>query len=367
MLTLLSISLVAMAWLWPRLWYRFVNQRVTVHLTLSHRYAELGTAVTLECEVKNQAWLPCPSVEVVIDLPDGLSAHPGKRTGSLRFRTYLLPRQSVRLRTKCYAQARGLQQFRLPAMLSLNEGFGLRTFFHSQDVVAEIVVLPAYVDDHAASPAAKALNGSLELFRWLHPDESLFRGVRPYQYGDPIKHMAWRASATTGQWMVKQYSSSTETTVYLVLNAQLFDIHWYGTRKDEFDALASLAATYARWFESRGFRLQFVANALIPRDPLRQFHGPQSAMGIRLLLGRAEAYANSDFSDLWRRLRATANPHSHVVVFASHFTPAQLAMIRQPRMGLDVTVVPGPTATFRNGSQGPAGVHADHTRKEGAQ
>lgn len=364
MLTLLSISVVTMAWLWPGLWYKFVHNRVTVHLTLSHRYAALGTAVTIECEVENHAWLPCPSVEIVIDLPDGLSAHPEKRVGSLRFRTYLLPRQSVRLRTKCYAHARGFQQFRLPALLSLNEGFGLRTFFHSQDVAAEIVVLPAYVDGDAAPPAAKALNGSLELFRWLHPDESLFRGVRPYQYGDAIKYMAWRASAATGQWMVKQYSSSTESTVYLVLNAQLFDTHWYGTRKDEFEALASLVATYAKWFESRGFRLHFVANALIPRDPLRQFHGPQSAMGVRLLLGRAEPYANSDFSDLWRRLQTMANPRSQAVVFSSHFTPTHLAMIAQPRMGLEVAVVPGPTATFPNTSHRRTRVRPDKATKE---
>lgn len=342
MLILLSIALASLAWLWPNIWYRVVRQRISVHLTLSHRNVAADTAVYLECEVLNRSPLPCPAVEVVIELPEGLSAQPDSDEPRLRLRTYLLPRQSVRLRTQFYARSRGFKAFRKPVLLYLNEGFGLTTFFQSHDVQAEIVVLPGFAKDPLQTPAVKSLTGNLEVFRWLYPDESRFRGVRSYQYGDSPKHIAWRASAATGQWMVKQYSSSTEPTVHLLLNAQFYEPYWNGTHSQEFEALCSLAAAYAAELESRGFRISFISNALIPKDPLRQFHGRQSAMGIRLLLGRAEAYANADFGELWRRFQGIADRNSPVLVFASHLTSQQTAMLSNQASGLEVSLVPGP-------------------------
>lgn len=358
MLVALSIAITLLAWFWPKFWYKVVKDKISVNLKLSRRYAPAGTAAALECELLNRSWLPCPSIEVVVELPEGLSKYLDHEETRLRFRTYLLPRQAVRLRAQFYTKSRGFKVFRKPVLLHLNEGLGLTTFIQSHEAAAEMVVLPAFIDDVMQTPKTQSITGNLEVFRWLHPDETLYRGVRSYQFGDAPKHISWRASAATGQWMVKQYMSSTEPTVSLLLNAQFFEPYWNGTRRDEFEALCSLAVTYAAQLESKGYRITFVSNALIPRDPLRQFHGQQSAMGIRLLLGRADPYANVDFGVLWRRFRVNANQHSPVLVITSHLTTLQQGMILDRSSGLEVFLIPGPNPEFPGG-RNTVGVKTD--------
>jgi len=50
--------------------------------------------------------------------------------------------------------------------------------------------------------------GEIRLAHRLFEDPTRIAGVRPYQHGDPLNRIHWRASARTGQWQSRQCESS---------------------------------------------------------------------------------------------------------------------------------------------------------------
>jgi hypothetical protein len=166
--------------------------------------------------------------------------------------------------------------------------------------------------------------------------------------------------------MTKEFSSSSETTVRLVLNAQLFDPHWMGTTAEEFDALCELVSTWAYGLQAFGTRLEFISNCTISRDPRRQVHGEQRAEGIRSLLGRAHPYANGPFDHVLQLLIKERRTSSPIILFASFMTPAQVRQIAYlARNGCDITLVCGPAWTGHHSLRGLVRV-VQNPRKERA-
>ncbi len=185
--------------------------------------------------------------------------------------------------------------------------------------------------------------GRLEVFRWLNPDESLLRGVRPYAYGDPFKHIAMNASASTGEWMIKQYASSTDIDVVLVLNVQFHAQHWYSTDSRRLNDMASTLGTLVRHLEERGYRLHFATNGVLPSRPGRMFHTAQSAAGIRRLLGEMQAYANADFSELWHEVMKNTPDSAQVVLASGFFTDSQEQLLERGKIEASrIHVIPFP-------------------------
>lgn len=333
---ILALIMLLLFWCWPSIWFVFVRDRLHVQVRLLAHAVEIGEAIELECEVTNRGWMPCPILIVHVQLPDGLCAYGSPDVHVLKLQTHLNGRQSVVIRGRVAGVARGLQSFvHHPVHVSLNEGFGLRSLAISREVADEVVVLPRYGVERASQLRMQALMGRLETFRWLNPDESLLRGVRPYTYGDAFKHIAMNASASTGEWMIKQYASSTDLDVVLVLNAQFHEQHWYSTDSKCLDEMASVLSSLARTLESRGFQLHFATNAVLPSLPGRLVHSGIHATAIRRLLGEMQAYANADFAELWQAVVYTAPPSAHVLLLSGFFTDEHLRLLDEGRIPSD--------------------------------
>ncbi|MCL6445077.1 MAG: DUF58 domain-containing protein [Alicyclobacillus sp.] len=346
---LLPLALLVLVWVWPHVWFKVVRGRLSVEVEIPRRQVEPNKGFSVLIRVRNRAWLPCPFVKVNVELPPGLSAQPADRTPLLTFHTFLMLRQQLQVELPCYGMERGVQRIR-HVVLHVNDGLGLKPLFLAQDIEAEVVVLPGFAPVQPKTMPMKDITGKLEVVRWLHPDESLLRGIRQYRSGDPFKHIAWQASARTGSWMTKQFSASTEATVCLLVNAQLFDPHWIGTHQARFNYLCDLATTWSHWLAERGFRLQFLCNATMPRDPRRQWHGIQSPVGMRLLLGRAMPYTNASLDHLLRLLPTLITAATPLLLFTSFITPGQWRLLESlARDGREIIVIGGLEANFSTG------------------
>lgn len=340
----IPIAVIVILLLWPRVWARFVHDRVVAEVIVHTHQVTIGDLVPLTIVLRNLSWLPCPFAEVTVELPVGLTTSERGNGNSIQWRTFLLMRQEAQFETTCHARKRGRHWFgQRNLTIRLNEGLGFRPLLLSQPMEAEVVVLPPFVNESSQLPQIQELIGKVEVARWLHPDETMLRGIRTYQMGDPFKHIAWQASARTGTWMTKQFSSSSEATAVLLVNAQFDEPHWQGTNGDEFDRLCSLTATWARALERSGIHSQFATNAANPNRPKQRWYGEQRTEGIRTLLGRLQPVTNGDFVEILKEGSHYAQRSGPIVVFASFLTSVQWQMIRwMIADGHTVTIVAGP-------------------------
>lgn len=340
----IPVALVVLLILWPSMWARFIHGKISVGIDLHAHQVTVGESVNMTITLQNQSWLPCPFAEITLELPSGLSLDERGRNHFIQVRTFLLMRQEVRFEVTCFAQKRGQSSFAHKDLtVRLNEGFGFRSVFVTQTIDASIAVLPKFLDDATQLQRIHEWMGNVEVTRWLHPDETLLRGIRDYQTGDPFKHIAWQASARTGTWMTKQFSSSTETTPIILVNAQYAEPHWEGTNSDDFEQLCSVAVTCARAVQALGIRFQFATNAAYPNKPKQRWYGEQSVEGMRVLLGHVQSVTNGDFSHVLREARRHAQRRGPVVVFTSFLTDLQWGLVRQMILdGHSLTIVAGP-------------------------
>jgi uncharacterized protein (DUF58 family) len=362
---ILPALLLVMIWLWPSIWARVVKPRIHVELTVERKQVSRGEEVPVTVRISNRSWLPCPYARLSIELPSGLSAHPDRAEGVLWCETYLFLRQEIELKLACYGRQRGVQSIRTVS-LHLNDGLGLRDLILLFDTAIDVFVVPGLLPMSEVKVPIQNFLGRYEVVRWLHPDEAMLRGIREYRRGDALKHIAWQATAKSGKWMTKEFSSSTETSVRLVLNAQLFEPHWIGTTVEEFDALCDLVCTWAYGLQALGARLTFFSNCTISRDPRRQLHGEQRAEGIRSLLGRAHPYANGPFEQVLQFLLQKRDDTSPIIIFSSFLTPTQIRQIAYlAKSGCDMTLVCGPNSTGQHSLSGLVHV-VSNLRKERA-
>ncbi|MCL6453667.1 MAG: DUF58 domain-containing protein [Alicyclobacillus sp.] len=348
------VILFLVIWFWNRLWFRVVRGQLEVDVTVRARAVEMGGPCAIAVRVRNLSWLPCPSVHLSLELPPGLSADPTVRRPAISWNTYVMMRQEVVVEAVCYGWRRGLQDFRSkPVVLRVNDGFGIRDLFLTREVAGEVVVYPAGGGVPAAIPSLRALNGELEQRRWLYPDEALLRGIRAYQLGDPLKHVAWQASARMGIWMTKEFSSSADVSATLVLNGQFYEPHWNGTQAATFDQLCGAASSLAAALERQRVPVFFASNAVSPGNVRAHWYGRQSAANIRWLAGRMLSYTHSDLADILPSVLARTPQDAPLLMVTAFVSDRQRRLLeRTARVRSLYLIVPeGAAVTAPAGAQ----------------
>lgn len=324
MILLLPVILAAVVWFWNGIWFRIIRDKLTVEVTVAGKAVEVGSALQISVRVRNGSWLPCPFVQLSLELPTGLSARPDVLYPGITRTTYLMMRQEISFETECYGWRRGLQDFRhKPVVLRLNEGFGIRELFVSREVSSQVVVYAPRALAVAGLAALRDINGDVERMRWLLPDEALLRGIRGYQPGDAFKHIAWHASARTGEWMTKQFSSSTDVSVGIILNAQFFDPHWQGTRVETFDALCGVLVALVARLDRLKIPVYFAANAIYPGRVKQLWYGRQQVGGLKWLTGSMLPYTNADMLTLLPLLHKYLPLDAPLLIFTAFLTESQ--------------------------------------------
>jgi uncharacterized protein (DUF58 family) len=335
------ICLVALVSTWPHIWFRMVRDKVEVNVVAEKVQVEQGKEIPVRVTLRNRSWLPCPYVELTLDLSPGLTARADKAERTLRWKTYAFMRQEVTATLVCYATRRGLHELgHRPVVLRMNEGFGLRDLFLSREFRQDIVVFPKLRPLLDVRAEMDALVGDVEVRRWLHPDEAMLRGIRPWQPGDSHRHIAWLASARSGEWMTKEFSTTTDLQACLLLNAQFYEIPWLGSDVERFDELCSVTRAVAYALGRRKVPIVFASNATSPGQPRRRWHGEQTPAGIKVLLGHFHPLPNCDFAHVLASVPEKVQASTPLIVIAHYLSQQHIHLLRQHvRRGRRVHVV----------------------------
>ena len=341
------LILALVVWFWPAIWFRVVHSRIEVDVTLAKNALEIGEPVLIQVRVLNRSWLPCPNVSLSLELPVGLSAEANRKVYGITRSTFLLMRQEVTFDVHCYGWSRGLQDLHhREVVLRLNEGFGLKELFVRREIHGAVIVFPERLSASQSTEAMRDLNGEIERVRWLLPDEVLLRGIRSYAPGDAFKHIAWQASARSGSWMTKQFSSSTDISVGIILDGQFISPHWLGTKTELFDELCAVLRVFTEENERDRVPMYFASNAIHPGSSKKQWYGRQQAGAIKYITGAMLPYTNGDFEGMFKQCLAHMPKDAPLVIFTAFLTEAQGSLLARVAKERHLYVVAPANATL---------------------
>ncbi|MCX7921196.1 MAG: DUF58 domain-containing protein [Clostridia bacterium] len=110
------------------------------------------------------------------------------------------------------------------------------------DVNTELVVYPEVISLEDMFVPANYMQGDTVVKRWIIDDPFLVSGTREYTPRDSMNRIDWRATAKTGNLMVKKNDFTSQFNYTVILNIQSLENEYYGTIYKELVELGIKAA-----------------------------------------------------------------------------------------------------------------------------
>lgn len=253
---------------------RLLARSWTGHLHATRRCAiataEIGDVVPVELRIRNEGALPVPWVLLEDLLPrSALEQRPPRlRVKGKRLQIRMLRAgKEVPMRYELRCQARGYYQIG-PLVLESGDLFGLHRRFHVTAEPHYLLVYPKIVTLEGYDLSSRRPIGDVQLVHRLYEDPTRIAGVRPYEAGDPMNRVHWRATARTGTLHSKIYEPSTLAGATLLL-----DFHKSGFPKRGEPHRSELAVTAAGSLANAvyelGQQVGFVSNGRDAADRIR--------------------------------------------------------------------------------------------------
>ena len=199
-----SASSSILVWLLRSLWTRFGLRGVTYERKLGATRALVGEEIPLELTVRNRKLLPLPWLEVedfvsedahFADRPLEPSDQPGFRHPAYDLDAGLVPtRHAPREHRRRAARNVRLQHRTTPRRRPIRPGQGRRGA-RRQAALSRRAALRTGTRN---GPDERVARRDASVPRGLFEDPALFAGVRPYQPGDPLRRIHWKATARLG-------------------------------------------------------------------------------------------------------------------------------------------------------------------------
>jgi uncharacterized protein (DUF58 family) len=216
--------------------------KVTATRKCSDLIAEVGDRVKVDVTIRNSGALPVPWVLLEDLLPRrALEQKPPRlRVKGKRLQIRMLPAgKEVPLTYTLRCRMRGYYQIG-PLVMESGDLFGLHRRYRVDAEPQYLLVYPKVVPLQGYDLASRRPIGDVRLIHRLYEDPTRIAGVRPYETGDPMNRVHWRATARTGVLHSKIYEPSTLAGVTLVL-----DFHEKGYPRRAEPQRSELAVTTA--------------------------------------------------------------------------------------------------------------------------
>jgi len=104
-------------------------------------------------------------------------------------------------------------------ILEIHDPFGFYSLRKSLPVPLQLTVYPRVRGLHHLQVEASQFQGELLVQNPLFQDQVTLIGLKPYQLGDSMKKIHWKASARGPDLMVKSFEERGDTEVYVFLNS----------------------------------------------------------------------------------------------------------------------------------------------------
>ena len=208
-------------------WFRTGSAVVSYRRHLATDRAVCGDQIGLDIAVHNRGPLPLPWVRTVDWLGRGVAVQRHAQTAEAAESASdelvngwsLGPFETVVRHFAIATRRRGVYELG-PLTLSAGDLLGRAMPLHEDEGRDRYLVRPRMVAVHGATDS-RDWEGDRLARHGLTEDPSRFAGIRPYQVGDPLRRVHWRASARAGTLLTRRFDPSRRRDVLLALDLRV--------------------------------------------------------------------------------------------------------------------------------------------------
>jgi len=335
---------------------------------------EIGDATTVSVEIENTGRLAIPWLIIEDSLPyEALAQRPFRIEveGARLDLTRLGPGEETTLEYQVTFGQRGYYQLG-PVLLETGDVFGLHRRFRVATEPHFALVLPKVLPLQGYNLASRRPMGEIRVVHRLFEDPTRLAGVRPWQPGDPMRRIHWRALARTGEIHSRIYENSRVAGATFLLDFHTANYQGAGAANSAELAIVTVASLAnavhlmgqqtglvtngrdaADRIRAEGWRAEFTTRsdalqrAAEPRDndrlrPVRvpTGKGAETMRQILETLARLEHTDGLEFPEMLAAAVSQIPRDATVVPVLRHVTPAiALALGSLVRRGFLVTAV----------------------------
>ncbi|HEY4417777.1 MAG TPA: DUF58 domain-containing protein [Verrucomicrobiae bacterium] len=357
-----------------RFFTRTWTENITVNRQCDGDIFEIGESAEVTVEIKNQGSLSIPWLIVEDALPRDESGQTTQRIkvegGRLRL-TRLARGETESLGYQVTFLTRGYYQLG-PLLLETGDVFGLHRRFRVAGEPHFALVLPKVLPLQGYSLASRRPMGEIRVVHRLFEDPTRLAGVRPYQHGDQLNRIHWRATARTGTLHSRVFETSRVAGATFLLDFHTQSFQGAGGSVSAELAITTVASLANAVFlmgqqigfisngrdaadriRETGWQAEFLSRAdagqralkLSPNDRLRPVRietrkGTEKMTQILETLARLELTDGLEFSEMVATVIPQIPRDATVVPVLRHVTPATaIALGELVRRGFLVTAV----------------------------
>lgn len=242
------------AFLVSQLWVQ-KNRKAIRYERKVDRHAFWGENIPVNIKITNSSVIPVPWLQMYESMPVELVAGiPIKQVVSLN------PRGRVELDYILHARKRGYYAIG-PLFISLGDMLGLCDIQHGKASTDFLTVFPRIIPFTKVDLPSHSPLGTLRTNQPIFEDPSRVLSKRNYVYGDSMRRIDWKSSASVGNLQVKLYESSIELEVVLFLNMKISD-YSAKARIDSQELAVVIAASLANWVISKKQSVGLITNGI---------------------------------------------------------------------------------------------------------
>lgn len=229
--------------------------------------ASVGDQVTLRVEIENLKPLPVLWLNCEDEIPDAralgtIPTHPHykPRRAILQSVTYLKWFERVEREFTMDCLARGVFTFG-PVKLSSADLMGFKESSVELPETDTLTVFPRMAEVKGISWDEHFPLGDSPSTGWLHPDPLTIAGARPYVPGTPLKQIAWRSTARTGDLQERLLEPTAQRNVILALSLSTGEHYWEAVNTELLETGIFAGASLCREMLHRGTAFGLAANS----------------------------------------------------------------------------------------------------------
>lgn len=290
--------------LWAKYHMRWV--RIARH-TPTHAFA--GELATGSVRIDNLGLLPVPWVRAREAIPAELRSRNRYQTVvSLGGRAGVNFIYEMRCRQRGYFSVG-------PLTLATGDLFGFADSGFVENRPETMIVFPRVLPLEKIGLQSRMLFGSLSTRRRIFEDPTRLSGVRPYMYGDEMKHVHWKATAREGHTQTKKYDPAIAYEVVVAID---MDPRSYGTHGvvSHSEWAIVIAASLASHLSERQQGVGLRTNGLdaLTEEPMRPLPSAPGRAHLTLLL---EALARVQVREAEEEFTDWLGAHTFDLVWAT--------------------------------------------------
>jgi uncharacterized protein (DUF58 family) len=325
-----------------RLWSRYGIGQVEYQRRLGASRAVAGDVVPLDVTIWNRKPLPLPWISADDLVTDGIGI----------VERPVMERDDERLGRNVLSNAwalawyeRVVRHFHLDAARRGRYEFG-PVRLRVRDILGRDAAVGLLAADEALLVGPRTLPlrlrgrdaapiGERRARRSLFADPALYGGVRPFQPGDPLRRIHWRATARLGTHVSRRYEPARGREVVIALDVQtLPGAHWEMTYDDAaFEALCVTAASLARQLLAEGASCGIAAASFTGTIERLAYLAPQAAHGqlarASELLARIGPISSGPYAGLLTWLTRRLAPGSVVLTLSARDPRSYLPVMQR--------------------------------------